>query len=131
MEDYIAKVKEHVVGQGEVTELESDDFLPPPPSQEFLDQLSGQMGQLSTGGEGYPTSPGGTYIAKPYNPQHMFSSGPKPYGSTSSSLSSSRNATPSPTSISEDHQHLSHGEIPKLSRPSSFGTAGVLSLIHI
>ena len=119
MEDYIANVKEHIVGQGEVMELDLEDLFPPPPSQEFLDQLSGQMGQLNTG-DLNPTSPGGTLVAdKSYNPQLL--AGPKPYGSTSSSLSSSRNATPSPTSGSEEHHHLGHGEIPKLSRPSRFG----------
>ena len=44
MKDYIAHVKEDVAGQGVVSEIEADDF-PPPPSDEMLRQLEADFGR--------------------------------------------------------------------------------------
>jgi hypothetical protein len=48
MKDYVDKVKEHVVGQGVVTEIDGADFFPPPPSDEMLQQLEDQLAHKAT-----------------------------------------------------------------------------------
>ena len=182
MEDYIARVRENVAGQGIVTEIrieiaaypngegdgsrsssnggagssnitlevtheeQLDDAFPPPPSNEMLDALSKQFEDQTKIGSHVkrpsspppplprkPSSPSsasattseGTFFAQPYNHANrangvkpVFMSGPKPYGSTSSSLDSSRNASPSPTS--EDHSAANYPPPPALSRPSKY-----------
>ncbi len=123
------------------------DLFPPPPSPEMLQRLTDQFGNVvvSAGDKRPPpalprkpssnSSSGGgadgVFTAKPYNAGVVAHSGggaggnllgvPRPFGSTSSSLDSSRNESPSPTSSGEDH----HSQSPfALQRPSQFGSNG-------
>ena len=132
METYIQNVKDNVAGQAVVKEFpfesaNNEEDFPPPPSAELLDQLSQEFGQSSLSPN---SAQEGKFFARPINgasgptgARHKTSItvtvGPKPFGSTSSSLGSSRNATPSPTSSSEEHANVG-GAIPNLSRPSQF-----------
>ncbi len=55
MQDYVDRVRQHVVGQGVVTEVnlsvsprpDSVDVFPPPPDASYLQQLSDQFGDLT------------------------------------------------------------------------------------
>ncbi len=51
MQDYVSNVKEHVVGQGVVAEIDAGDFFPPPPSDEMLRQLEDDLVNRATLGE--------------------------------------------------------------------------------
>ena len=138
MTNYIANVKEHVVGQGVVMEISGQsEHFPPPPSPEMLDQLGRGLetkALIQNEDSNFPPPPplpakpktsltggalrgDGTFYARPLNPPPV---GPKPYGSTSSSLDSSRNNTPSPTSSNEDAQQPVGTIVPNLTRPGAF-----------
>ncbi|TRY70369.1 hypothetical protein TCAL_04489 [Tigriopus californicus] len=118
METYVTNVKENVVGQGQVLEIggpsSNDDDFPPPPPPELLEELSSQLERdAQVSGD-----PCGTFFAKPLGA--LSASGPKPYGSTSSSVGSSRNGTPSPTSSQEEMAGRPTRML-NLARPSEFG----------
>lgn len=118
METYVTNVKENVVGQGQVLEIGgpslTDEDFPPPPPPELLEELSSQLERdVKVSGD-----PSGTFFAKPVS-GGLSSLGPKPYGSTSSSVGSSRNGTPSPTSSQEEVS--GPRRMLNLARPSEFG----------
>lgn len=119
MKDYIAHVKEDVAGQAVVSEIDADDF-PPPPSDEMLRQLEVDFGRKAAiGGDQQ-----GSYYARPVN-GHLGAPRPFP-GSTASSSTSSRNDSPSPTSSNDDsgiHSSSTNGPYSNgLSRPSKFSS---------
>jgi hypothetical protein len=143
MVQYVMNIKENVAGQGMVIEFAFLEDFPPPPSQEMLDKLEkaslSDKEQVIQDGDIPPPLPAKPKNALPsgsnsnsnknsgHGGHKLFSSliAPRPYDSTSSSVGSSRNNSPSPSSpnyetnrktkvkqpshFNNNDKHLSHG----------------------